>query len=281
MSNTCISVIDVDDLINDLFEAPDFMSGAEMLNDSLEHVSLEKLNSLDQYEGITLLMKYCECLWFDGINILLNVNGIDINVEDERGLNAYMYVLNTYNNMMEQLMVNCDCGYTLDALNVVRDSIQNNIDLDANKIDKLLRHTSLHIKHGKYYPISDNEYVKIIKQIATRTFDGKFETVEKILTLFEEKGFGVDVTNAKKYLKLCLEPTINYHDGNTHCMFRNYDSLIYVLNKLDELNISTTFFLEEVEKTNFENKSEKKLIKEFIIDKSTRKNYYLKMLENL
>lgn len=267
---------DIGDYMLDLFEAPDLVGGDELVKEYLQLIPMNFLNKCDQYEKITLLMKYSNALWFDGIKILLE-HGVDINAEDENGLNAFMYVMQSYNNMMEAIMVGCDCRYTLNALNDIKARTNLGEKLDSATINDIMKHTSLRISHGKYYPISDDEYVEIIKSLANRTFDGKFETVEKIVNLFESHG----LQYKQKYLLLSFDNTTNMNDGGMHFVgegLRNYDSTRYLIEKFRDNNIEVDNYLTE-DKIHGSHNNE--LFKKWTSGDINWKHYYVTILEVL
>jgi hypothetical protein len=268
---------DVRDMMDDLFEACDLVGGDEIVIDYISKLSLNTLNKCDVYEGITLLMKYSSALWYDGIKILLN-HGVDMHVEDDSCICAFMRVLETYNNMMEQINVGCDSWYTMEALNVIKARIQNSNNLDYEIVSTVMKNTDLHISHGKYYPISDEEYVKIIKGLAMRTFDGKFEIVDKIINLFEQNGF----TYSNKYLELSLLGSTNYNDGSMHFAFdemRNFDSTRLLIEKFNKNNMDVSFLLNKLEKIH--GSHNKDLISKWILGNDDWEHCYVDILKVL
>jgi hypothetical protein len=266
-----ISEVDIGDYMGDLFEAPDLVGGDELVREYLPLIPMKFFNECDQYEGITLLMKYSSALWFDGVKILLE-HGVDMNIEDENGLNAFMYVMKTYNNMMEEIIVGCDSTYTLNALN----NIKSKPNLDCEIIDNIMKRSDLNLSHGKYHPISDDEYLKIIKNLANRTFDGKFEAVERIVELFESHG----LTYKQNYLVLSLGNTLNMNDGRSHFVgegLRNYDSTRYLIEKLKYNNVEIDCLIED----EICGSHNKELVKKWLSGDIDWKHYYVTILEVL
>jgi hypothetical protein len=277
-NNDVITEVDVDeyDLMGDLFEACDLVEGDEIVKDYISELSLTTLNKCDLYEG-TLLMKYASVLWYDGIEILLK-HGVDMYIENDIHTSAFMCVMKTYNNMMEQINVGCDSRYTMKALNIIKTHIQNSNDLDYEMVSTIMKNTDLCILHGKSYPISNEEYVKIIKGIAMRTFDGKFEMVDKIVNLFEQYGF----TYSNKYLELSLSGSTIYNDGNMHFAFdemRNFDSTRLLIEKFKKNKIDVSFLSDKLEK--IKGSRNKDLISKWILGNDDWQHYYVQILEVL
>lgn len=263
-----------DDNMSILFDAPYLVDGDEELKKCLKIMPMKFINNCDEYEGISLLMRYCDELWFDGVKILLD-NKVDINIKNEDGLTAFMCVMNTYNNMMEQIIVSCDSIYTLNSLNIIN-SMSDLDDLNCETIDKIMKKSNLILKHGKNSTISDDEYVKIIKSLANRTFDGKFEAVEKIVNLFELNGLIYE----QNHLLLSLNNTVNMNDYNMHfsCKdMRNYDSTRYFIEKLKNENIDIDCLTEDL----ICGKHNKELFKKWMSGDTNWEHYYVTRLNEL
>ena len=172
--NFNFKIMNAEDTWYEMFEVHDFVDSETSLREGILNLSLDMINGINEDEGMTLLMKYSKELWYEGVAILFE-RGVDIHVKkNDDEYDAFMYIMETYNKIMEEIIVSCDSCNTRDALNKIKCQINQGIILTYKDIKKLLENSNLNLYH-EYYSITNEEYVELVKQLAFRTFDGKIE----------------------------------------------------------------------------------------------------------